>query len=183
MSEPLASASEVVGFWREAGRAGDWFSQRSGFDRSFRADFLPLHERAAAGACDGWVFDPEGALALMILLDQFPRNAFRGSARMYATDPQALGFAREAESRGHMARVEPEMRLFFALPFAHSEDVADQELSVALNRRLGQPWLEHAEGHRAIIRRFGRFPHRNPLLGRETTPEEAEFLRKGGFRG
>jgi len=88
---------------------------------------------------------PEGALALVILLDQFPRNAFRGTARMYATDPKAR--------------------------------------AVALNRRLGQPWLSHAEGHRSIIRRFGRFPHRNPILGRDTTAEEARFLRNGGFRG
>lgn len=95
------------------------------FERSFRARFLALHERAAAGDCDGWVATPEGALALMILLDQFPRNAFRGTARMYATDPKARALAHEAETGGHMADVDPELRLFFALPFSHSEDLAD----------------------------------------------------------
>lgn len=119
----------------------------------------------------------------MILLDQFPRNAFRGTARMYATDARARKLAREAEARGHMARLDPDLRLFLALPFSHSEDPADQDIALRLNRRLGQPWISHAEGHRDIIRRFGRFPHRNPILGRTTTPEEARFLKNGGFRG
>ncbi len=173
----------VVEWWRAAGDQGDWFAHRPAFDRAFRARFLPLHERAAAGECDGWIATPEGALALMILLDQFPRNAFRGTARMYATDPKARALAREAEARGHMAAMDPALRLFFALPFSHSEDLADQEVAIRLNRRLGQPWLSHAEGHRDIIRRFGRFPHRNPILGREATPGESRFLRNGGFRG
>ncbi|KGJ02327.1 Uncharacterized conserved protein, DUF924 family [Paracoccus halophilus] len=183
MSLPLSRAAEVVKYWRKAGAAGDWFSHRPAFDEALRDRFLPLHEQATAGACDAWIDTPEGTLALLILLDQFPRNAFRDTPRMYATDPKARRIAREAEARGHMAKVDPELRLFFALPFAHSEDLADQEISVTLNRRLGQPWLSHAEDHRNIIRRFGRFPHRNPILGRETTPEEARFLAKGGFSG
>ncbi|NGM46088.1 DUF924 family protein [Rhodobacter sp. SGA-6-6] len=183
MTALLAQPAEVVDWWRAAGGTGDWFAQRPAFDRAFRDRFLPLHDRAAAGDCDGWIATPEGALALMILLDQFPRNAFRGTARMYATDPQARALAREAEARGHMDRLDPGLRLFLALPFSHSEDMADQDTAVRLNRRLGQPWLSHAEGHRDIIRRFGRFPHRNPILGRETTPEEARFLKEGGFRG
>lgn len=175
--------AEVVDWWRAAGDKGDWFAHRPAFDRAFRDRFLGLHEQAAAGDCDGWIATAEGALALMILLDQFPRNAFRGTARMYATDPKALALAREAEAQGHMAGVDPDLRLFFALPFSHSEEIADQDVAVRLNRRLGQPWLSHAEDHRDIIRRFGRFPHRNPILGRATTLEEASFLENGGFRG
>lgn len=183
MTTLFAQSAEVVDWWRMAGEAGDWFAHRPAFDRAFRDRFLPLHERAAAGECDGWIATPEGALALMILLDQFPRNAFRGTARMYATDPKARELARKAEARGHMSGVAPGLRLFLALPFSHSEDMADQDTAVRLNRRLGQPWLSHAEGHRDIIRRFGRFPHRNPILGRAATPEEARFLKNGGFRG
>ena len=176
-------AEDVIAFWQAAGERGDWFAQRPRFDRAFHDRFLALHERAATGALDDWIHMPVGALALMILLDQFPRNAFRGTARMYATDVQARAFAREAEARGHAARVDPDLRLFFALPFSHSEDLADQEVALRLNRRLGQPWLSHAEGHHDIIRRFGRFPHRNTILNRETRPDEARFLKSGGFRG
>jgi uncharacterized protein (DUF924 family) len=102
---------------------------------------------------------------------------------MYATDPLARHYARQALDAGHMERVAPELRLFFCLPFAHSEGIADQDISVVLNAKLGRPWLSHAEGHRDIIRRFGRFPHRNPMLGRATTAQEADFLRNGGFGG
>lgn len=183
MSPDRALAAEVVDWWRDAGNRGDWFAQRPAFDHAFRERFLTLHEQAAAGACDHWITTPEGALALMILLDQFPRNAFRGTARMYATDPKARAFARAAEARGHMPEIEPGLRLFLALPFSHSEDPADQEIAVRLNRRLGQPWLNHAEALRSIIRRFERFPHRNPILGRGTTPDEAQYLKNGGFHG
>lgn len=176
-------ARAVVAFWEQAGAEGHWFSKSAAFDRRFRERFLELHLRAARRDCDGWIATAPGTLALMILLDQFPRNAFRGTGHMYATDGLARLHAREAERRGHMAGVRPELRLFFALPFSHAEDPADQDLAVTLNRRLGQPWLSHAEGHRDIIRRFGRFPHRNPLLGRDTTSEEAAFLKAGGFAG
>ena len=178
---PSAIAS-VLRFWREAGEAR-WFEKDDAFDAEFRARFLDLHMQAAARRHDGWMTSPEGALALLVLTDQFPRNAFRGTGHMYATDPLARLYARHAQAAGHMHRVEPEIRLFFILPFAHSEDPADQDISVALNRPFGGPWLHHAENHREIIRRFGRFPHRNPLLGRETTPEEAAFLAAGGFSG
>lgn len=122
-------------------------------------------------------------LALLILLDQFPRNAFRGTARMYVTDPLARHFARMAQLAGHMKAVEGDLRLFFCLPFSHSEDADDQDVSVSLNAQLGQPWLSHALAHRNIVRRFGRFPHRNALLGRATTVAEQIFLDQGGFKG
>ena len=175
--------SDVVGFWKHAGAQGRWFDKDEGFDRIFRDRYLDLHMAVAARRYDGWIEDAKGALALLVLTDQFPRNAFRGTAHMYATDPLARHYARSAHAAGHMEQVEPDLRLFFCLPFAHSEDIADQDISVKLNARLGQPWLDHAEGHRDIIRRFGRFPHRNFMLGRAITAQEAEFLEAGGFQG
>lgn len=174
-------ASEVVRFWRVSNP--DWFSQEPAFDRRFRERFLDLHLLAARGERDEWGDNPEGTLALLILLDQFPRNAFRGTAHMYATDFLARHWAQVALSAGHMEAICAELQLFFCLPFAHSEHLDDQEVSVALNVRLGQPWLDHAKGHYDIVRRFGRFPHRNRLLGRETTHEEQAFLDGGGFDG
>lgn len=173
--------SDIVAFWR--GASSKWFAKDARFDAAFRDRFLDLHLEVAARRHDDWLETAEGSLALLILTDQFPRNAFRGNGHMYATDPLARYYARQAVAAGHMDRVPPDLRLFFCLPFAHSEDLDDQDISVRLNARLGQPWLSHAEGHRAIIRRFGRFPHRNPMLGRETTTPEADFLRNGGFRG
>ncbi|MCB4768439.1 DUF924 family protein [Ancylobacter sp. Lp-2] len=177
------AVQDVCGFWRQAGSRDLWFEKDIAFDATFRDRFLELHMQAAARRHDDWMATAEGALALLILTDQFPRNAFRGTGHMYATDPLARFYARQAQAAGHMQNVEPDIRLFFMLPFAHSEDLADQDLSVALTRPLGAPWIAHAEDHRAIIRRFGRFPHRNPMLGRETTPEEAAFLAAGGFAG
>jgi uncharacterized protein (DUF924 family) len=173
---------DVVSFWREAG-PDLWFAKDEGFDRLYRDRFLDRHEAAARGELDRWAATPEGALALILLLDQFPRNAFRGSARMYGTDPAARAVARSVVGRGHDARVERALRPFVYLPFAHSESLADQDLSVSLCERLDGVEVEHARRHRDIIRRFGRFPHRNPVLGRETTPDERRYLDEGGFAG
>jgi uncharacterized protein (DUF924 family) len=126
---------------------------------------------------------PEGALALMVLLDQFPRNCFRGTGHMFATDPLARYFARKAFDAGHVAQVAKELQIFFVLPFEHSEDLADQHLCVELSAPYGEEFMKYAIDHRDIIERFGRFPHRNPALGRETTPEEQAFLDGGGFSG
>ncbi|MFK8253774.1 DUF924 family protein [Ancylobacter terrae] len=172
---------DIVAFWRGAPDA--WFDKDPAFDAAFRDRFLHRHMAVAARHHDGWIAAPKGALALILLTDQFPRNAFRGTGHMYATDPLARLYARQAHEAGYMPSFETDLRVFLCLPFAHSEDMADQHLSVELNRRLGDPWLEHAEGHRDIIRRFGRFPHRNHLLGRATTPDEADFLAAGGFAG
>jgi uncharacterized protein (DUF924 family) len=178
----LREAAQVVAFWREAGPAR-WFAKDPAFDTLFRERFLDLHLAAARGDLADWLATSEGALALLLLLDQFPRNAFRGTPRMYATDALARRMAAAAIEAGHDRAVETELQVFFYLPFGHSEDSADQDRSVALARRLGQLTLSHAEGHRDIVRRFGRFPHRNPILGRATTPEEQEFLDGGGFAG
>lgn len=181
-SIPIAEADAVVAFWRDAGQRL-WFAKDDAFDRRFRERFLFLHEAAARGELMGWLATAEGALALVVLLDQFPRNAFRGTPRRYATDALARTVAGAAIEAGHDSQVPEELQLFFYLPFGHSEDLADQERAVALIRRLGQPNLSHAERHRDIIRRFGRFPHRNPILGRSMRPEEQQFLDQGGFAG
>lgn len=178
--QTIANADEVVDFWRQAG-AKQWFAKSDEFDSRFRGRFETAHYAAARRELDAWADTANGSLALLILLDQFPRNSFRGSAHMFATDPLARHFARRAVAAGHDSQVETALRVFFYLPFEHSEDAADQDLSLHLHQQLGQPeWATH---HRDIVRRFGRFPHRNPLLGRETTAEEAAFLAAGGFKG
>jgi uncharacterized protein (DUF924 family) len=178
----MSGSADVLAFWRDAG-PGRWFTKSAAFDRQFGARFHDLHFAAARRQCEDWMAAAEGALALMLLLDQYPRNSFRGTGHMYATDPLARHYARQAQVAGHMDRVAADLQLFFCLPFAHSEDLADQDLSVLLNTRLGPTAREHAEGHRDIIRRFGRFPHRNTMLGRATTAEEQQFLDAGGFAG
>ena len=175
-------AAAVVDFWREAGSAR-WFAKNDDFDRVFRERFLKLHEAAARGELADWLAAADGALALVVLLDQFPRNAFRGTTRMYATDTLARAVADAAIAAGHDRTVDGELQVFFYLPFGHSENLTDQERAVTLCRRLGQPTLSFAERHRDIILRFGRFPHRNPILGREMTEEEQRFLDEGGFAG
>ncbi len=173
---------DVVGFWRDAGEAA-WFRTDEAFDAGFRGRFLGVHEAAARGELDGWAATAEGALALLILLDQFPRNAFRGSARMFATDAQALAVADAAIAAGHDLATEAALRLFFYLPYEHAEDLAAQDRAVELIAPLGGELLRFAELHRDVIARFERFPHRNALLGRTTTAAEQAFLEGGGFAG
>ena len=164
-------------------RPSQWFAHDPAFDTRFRERFLLAHQAAARRELDAWAATAQGSLALLILLDQFPRNAFRGTAHMYATDPLARRFARQLNaSRGDRELPKP-LRLFCYLPFSHSESLDDQELAVKLNRELDPESARHAIGHRDIIKRFGRFPHRNPMLGRDTTPAEASFLAQGGFSG
>jgi uncharacterized protein (DUF924 family) len=182
MTTEPAEAAAVIEFWRDAGPQR-WFKPDDAFDTQFRERFLALHERAARGELDGWLQAPGGALALAILLDQFPRNAFRGTARMYATDGEARRVARIALDRGHDAQVPEELRNFLYLPFMHSEDPADQDVSVAKTAALGGEPQRYALHHRDIVRRFGRFPHRNAILGRASTPDEQRFIAEGGFRG
>lgn len=181
-AEASAEAREVVAFWEGAGPVL-WFAKDDGFDRRFRERFLRLHEAAARRDLDGWNATPAGALALMVLLDQFPRNAFRGTARMYATDAAARELAAAAIAAGHDRLVALDFQKFFYLPFGHSEDLADQEYAVELCSRLGGRDLAQAAHHRDIVRRFGRFPHRNVILGRPLTQEEKEYLANGGYTG
>jgi len=178
-----AHPNDVIGFWRQAGPA-KWFKKAVAFDEAIRLKFEPTHHRAARGEYDAWAQTPEGALALLILLDQFPRNLYRNSAHAFATDPKARSIALAAIEKGFDRQVESLMRNFFYLPFEHSEDLADQDYGVVLCAETGEPDdLKWARLHRDIIARFGRFPHRNAALGRTTTPEEQEFLDEGGFSG
>ena len=175
--------ADVLAFWRAAGPK-QWFRKDDAFDAEIGARFLTAIEAAAAGRLAHWETTPEGALALLILLDQFPRNIFRASARAFAADPLARAVADRAIAQKFDQRVPPAERLFFYLPFEHSEDLADQERAVALIRALGDAdLLKWAELHADIIRRFGRFPHRNAALGRTTSRVEQAFLDGGGFTG
>ena len=177
-----AAPHDVLAFWRAAG-PDKWFTKDAAFDDDMRTRFLATYEMAAAQAL-AWDDTAEGALALLIVLDQFPRNMFRNSARAFATDPLAREVATRAIARGFDSQVAVPERGFFYLPFEHSETPADQERSVALNRASGDTdALKWAELHADIIRRFGRFPQRNAVLGRSTTPEEQTFLDGGGFAG
>jgi uncharacterized protein (DUF924 family) len=178
----MIAPADVVGFWRDAGEAA-WFKKDAAFDNAFRARFLDAHEAAAAGSLDDWAATPEGALALILLLDQFPRNCFRGEARMFATDAKAVELAEAAITAGHDLGLPEDLRVFVYLPFEHAEDPALQERCVALCTPLREDYLRFAILHRDIIARFGRFPHRNALLGRESTADELAFLADGGFAG
>lgn len=180
--EAPPEAAAVVDFWREAGPSL-WFAKDAAFDQRFREHFLPLHEAAVRGELRSWQTTAEGSLALLILLDQFPRNAFRGSPRMYASDAQACAVADAAIAHGHDLAIEPALRMFVYLPFGHSEDLTDQQRSVRLCTPLGEPNLSHAKHHLDIVQRFGRFPHRNQILGRTSTPEEVRYLAEGGYAG
>lgn len=177
------SPAELVGFWREAG-PDKWFAKDDAFDQAIRDRFGTFYAEAASGGHDKWAASAEGALALVLLFDQFSRNLFRGSAETYAQDAKARAIAAAAIDAGFDTATDRELRRFFYLPFMHSEGLADQVRSVALNHALGeQESLRYARHHHDIVRRFGRFPHRNRMLGRHTTPAEQAFLDAGGFGG
>ena len=179
----IAAAESVLAFWREAGPE-KWFKKDTAFDDEIRARFLETYEAAVAGKLSGWEQTAEGTLALILVLDQFPRNMFRGDARAFAADPLARAVAERALARGFDRSMALSDRQFLYLPFEHSETLADQERCCALFRSTGDAdLLKWAELHADIIRRFGRFPHRNAVLGRATTPEEQAFLDGGGFKG
>jgi uncharacterized protein (DUF924 family) len=179
----MIAPSEVLAFWREAG-PDRWYERDDAFDAAIRAQFLATYEAATAGQLSDWETTAERALALLIVLDQFPRNMFRNDARAFAADPLARAVADRAIARGFDQQIDAGERPFFYLPFEHSEDMADQARCVALHRALGDAeQLKWAELHADIIARFGRFPHRNAVLGRDTTPDEQAFLDGGGFQG
>ena len=173
----------MLAFWRAAG-PDRWFTAEEPFDTEVRRRFLELWQAAKDGELSSWEASDDGLLALAIVLDQFPRNMFRGDPRAYATDLEARDVAIRAIERGVDSRVDPALRAFLYMPLMHSEDLADQERCCALFRATGETDnLKFADEHADIIRRFGRFPHRNRVLGRSTTPEEQAFLEAGGFGG
>lgn len=175
----VPTAREVVDFWREAGYA-KWFRGGDAFDAEVRERLQAAHFAAARRELEGWMDQAEGALALLVLLDQVPRNLFRDSAHSYATDPLALHYARRMLEAGLDQEVEEGLRMFCYLPFEHSEDLLDQEHAVALMRDLGEQVLDYAVQHHEVIERFGRFPHRNRALGRVSTADEQAWLDAGG---
>jgi uncharacterized protein (DUF924 family) len=178
-----ANPNDILHFWRQAGPPR-WFKKDRAFDEAIRLKFEPVHHAAARGEYDAWAETAEGALALLILLDQFPRNLYRNSAHAFATDPKARAIAQRAVEQAFHKAVEPELAGFFVLPFEHSEDLAEQDFGLAVAEALGDDEVtKWCRIHREIIARFGRFPHRNPALGRETTPDEQAFLDEGGFAG
>jgi uncharacterized protein (DUF924 family) len=169
--------AEVLEFWFGRERKA-WFAKDARFDTEIRSRFLQLHEQAAAGGLAGWQEEPRSCLALVIVLDQFPRNMFRGTARAFAADPLAREAARTLVDRGWDKALTADERTFAYLPFEHSESLEDQERSLRLFE--GSENFEWARKHYEVVRRFGRFPHRNAALGRESTPEEIEFLKQPG---
>jgi uncharacterized protein (DUF924 family) len=179
--EPL----DIIGFWRRAGPRA-WFKKSDAFDAQIRQRYESVHHAAARGELDAWGETAEGSLALVLLLDQFARNLYRGSGHAFATDAKARGVARRAIAAFHDRAAPPQLRGFYYLPFEHSEDLVDQargvELCEALERETGES-AKWARSHRDIIVRFGRFPHRNACLGRATTAQEQTFLDEGGFAG
>jgi uncharacterized protein (DUF924 family) len=179
----IITPTDIIAFWRAAG-PDKWFKKDEAFDEEIRTRFLQTYERAAAGELSAWEASADGAFALVIVLDQFPRNMFRNDPRSFAADPLARAVAERAIAKGFDRMVPLAERSFFYLPFEHSENLSDQERAVALTRARGDAdALKWAELHADIVRRFGRFPHRNGILGRATTPEEQAFLDSGGFAG
>ena len=180
------SPRTVIAFWQHAGPA-KWFVHDAALDAAIRAQFEVLHHSAARGELAFWGNHWEGSLALLLLLDQFPRNLFRGSAHSYATDQLARHLADAAIAAGHDGQAPAELRVFFYLPFEHSEGLADQDRCLALVQALdaasGSEYARWAATHRDIVARFGRFPHRNAALGRISSPEELAYLARGGFSG
>jgi uncharacterized protein (DUF924 family) len=173
----------IVSFWSEAG-PDKWYEQDESFDRAVRLRFLPTYEAAANGTLAAWKERIDGALALVLLLDRFPRNMFRGEARAFATDALARAVSDRALARGFDQATDIALRPFFYLPFMHSEALIDQDRSVRLYEALGEAEeLRYATEHRDIVVKFGRFPHRNRALGRDTTLAEQAFLEADGFGG
>jgi uncharacterized protein (DUF924 family) len=178
-----ATPAEILTFWREAG-SEKWFAREHEFDLTIRFRFFEAYEAAARGELAAWEENEEGALALVLLLDQFPRNMFRDDARAFGTDAMARAVADRALVRGLDQALDPAMRQFFHLPFMHSEALVDQDRCVDLYAALADAeLLRHASDHRDIIQRFGRFPGRNRALGRETTLPERKFLDDNGVVG
>lgn len=199
---PNALADEVLTFWfGESLRDGSgeseanrrWFQYDPGFDAEILRRFGHLPEQAAAGNLDAWTEAPESALARLIALDQFPRNLYRHDSRAFAFDRLAVAGSAAAIEHGFDARLHPLQAVFMYLPFEHAEDLAAQDRAVALFEALCRRappgreseyarFLDYARRHRAVIARFGRFPHRNALLGRASSPEELDYLDQGGER-
>lgn len=180
----VATPQDVLTFWREAGPE-KWWKKDPAFDQQIRDTFSATHADAVAGRLAAWAETAEGALALVIVLDQFPRNMFRDDAAAYSGDAMALAVAKAAIDEQFDHEIEPSLRAFFYLPFMHSEELADQDRCIELFAHLegAEENRQYAQIHRDVIAKFGRFPHRNAVLGRIMSPAEQQFLDEGGFAG
>lgn len=179
----MSDRQEVLGFWFSTRMSKHWFASTPALDEEIRARFELLWQRAASGELDSWADTPEGALALAIVLDQFPLNMYRSEPASFSTEQKAVAIAKQAVARGFHTELTDDRRLFLLMPLMHSENLEDQELSVKLYRETGMDtrWPEH---HRGIVRRFGRFPHRNAILGRQNTAKELDYLASDeAFKG
>jgi uncharacterized protein (DUF924 family) len=186
----MSQAKTILEFWfghpdePDYGKPrADWFQEKAALDEALRNQFLADYQKAAAGYLDDWIDVPESCLALILLLDQFPRNMFRGTREAFATDWEALSAAQHAVAKGYDCQFLPVQRWFIYLPFEHSENLEDQRQSVKLFQQLrddpdSTQAIEYSWRHQEVIERFGRFPHRNSILGRTSTPEEKEFLQQ-----
>ncbi len=181
----MADAKEIIRFWVEEVGPEGWYNSTEELDAKIQERFGETWERAAAGEYHQWACDPEKSLALLILLDQFPRNMFRGSGRAFVTDRKALCVAKKAMVHGFDMRVPEPQRQFYYLPLMHSESLTDQERCVRLMKtrmpETGESNLLHAKAHRDVIRKFGRFPYRNDALDRSPTNQELAYLNAGGY--
>jgi uncharacterized protein (DUF924 family) len=181
----MITVDAVLAYWLdELGPAG-WYEGSDAIDAAIRDRFLPAWEQAQAGAYGLWLTYPNGALAYILLTDQFPRNMFRGSGQAFATDRQALAAAKAAIGHGWDMRINEPARQFFYLPLMHSENLTDQDRAVRLildrMPETGASNLLHARAHREVIRKFGRFPYRNDALARSTTAHERDYVANGGY--
>jgi len=177
----IADIANILHFWFEDLDPKDWWRKDDALDARIAARFADIYRELQGGVPGAWLETPEGFLAAILVLDQFPRNMFRDTRQAFATDAQALKLAKRAIAQGMDAGLPPEKRAFIYLPFQHSEDSADQARSVELFTELGQALnLDFAVRHKAVIDRFGRFPHRNAILGRKSSDEEIAFLKQPG---
>lgn len=177
----MRDIDQIHSFWFEESSEKQWFEKDPEFDRQIRERFGALVEAASNGELEAWLETPRGALSYILLLDQFTRNIHRGSGQAFAADAKARAAALKVLVNGYDQELSDREKTFLYLPFEHSENLEDQERCVALFEAIGDDRLiDYAVRHRDIIARFGRFPHRNDVLGRESTEAEQEFLKKPG---
>ncbi|HEU0016998.1 MAG TPA: DUF924 family protein [Methyloceanibacter sp.] len=176
-----ASIDEILHFWFKELSRKDWFRKDEALDSTIASRFGAIYHDLRAGVPASWLDTPEGVLAAILVLDQFPRNMFRGDARAFATDEVALELAKRAIGEGWDIKLTRDQRVFLYMPFQHSEDRDEQARGIALYAMLGKPAnLDFALRHQAVVDRFDRFPHRNAILGRPSTEEERSFLTEPG---